>query len=54
MAEIKEEIIAIKISTLVKNVEDADNIITDDMVATLEEAVGALVGVGHVVEIITE
>lgn len=52
MAQVHEEIITIKVSTLVKDNEKGNNTITDDMVDTLEEAVAALVGDGHVVEVV--
>jgi len=52
MAQIQEEIIAIRVSTLVKDSDKADNVITDDMIETLEEAVAQLVGDGHIVEVI--
>ena len=52
MAQVHEEIIAIKVSTLVKDSEKGESFVTDDMIDTLEEAVAALVGDGHIVEVI--
>lgn len=53
MARIYEEIITIKISTLVKdNNENETTLVTDEIVDTLEEAVSTLVGNEHVVEVV--
>lgn len=55
MAKIKEEMLVVKISTLVKDsAGENPEVFSDDVVAALEEAISEMVGGGHVVEIIKE
>ncbi len=55
MAQIREEIVIIKVSTLVKNDADAGvNVFTDEVTAFLEDAVAQVVGDKGVVEVIKE
>jgi hypothetical protein len=55
MAKIKEEMLIVKVSTLVKDSGGKDTtVFSDDVVATLEDAISEMVGSGHVVEIIKE
>lgn len=51
MAKIKEEIVLVKLSKLVKNLDDADNLTNEDFETTLETIVQELVGDHVVVEI---
>lgn len=43
MAKIKEELLIIKVSTIVKDNEDGDDILSEDICGTLEEVVAGLV-----------
>jgi len=52
MAQVHEELLAIKISSLVKDEEAGDDAVTDEICDTLEEAVAALVGEKFIVEVI--
>ncbi len=52
MAHIKEEILLVKVSTLIKNNEsETPNVLSDDIVSTLEQVVTELLGKGVVVEL---
>ena len=50
MAQIHEEIIAIKFSKLIRKGEKSDSIINEDILTTLESAAQELAGEGVVVE----
>ncbi len=52
MAQVHEEVLAIKISSLVKDEDAGEDAITDDICETLEEAVSQLVGDKYIVEVI--
>ena len=56
MAKIREELVVIKLSTLVKSDDapTAATAVTDDFCANVEELVSELVGPRHIVEIIKE
>lgn len=55
MAKIKEEIIILKVSKLVRDdVPDTGSMVAADAIAALVEAVADMVGPGHVVEVIEE
>ena len=52
MAHIKEEILLVKVSTLIKTTDtEIPNVLSDDIVSTLEQVVTELLGKGVVVEI---
>jgi len=52
MAHIKEEILLVKVSTLIKSNENLEpSVLSDDIVSTLEQVVTELLGKGVVVEI---
>ena len=51
MAKIVEEVIIIKVSKLVKEGADTDEILSDETIASLEAVAQELVGSGAVVEI---
>ena len=55
MAVIREQIIALRVSTLVKD-ESApqETILTDEIAETLEAVAGELLGTGRVVEVIRD
>jgi hypothetical protein len=54
MAKIQEEIIAIKVSKLVKDSEEAGKLVGDETVQALEQVAQELVGEGVIVEVIAE
>ena len=54
MAKIQEEIIAIKVSKLVKDSDDMKSLSTDEITIALEQVAQELFGDGVVVEVITE
>lgn len=54
MAKIHEEIIAIKVSQLVKDSDNPKLLISDDVTAALAQVTEELVGAGAIVEIIKE
>lgn len=55
MAVIREEMLIVKVSTLVKNNSANEvEVFNEDVVTALEEAISEMVGTGHVVEIIKE
>ena len=54
MAQINEEIIAIKISRITKDGEELTSAVTEELTATLESVAQELVGDGAIVEIVTE
>ena len=55
MAHIREQMVVVKISTLVKNEnEDSADFFTDEVVNTVEAVVGELIGGGAVVEVIKD
>ena len=54
MAKIQEEIIAIKVSKLVKDSEDAGKLVSAESVQALELVAQELVGDGVIVEVIAE
>jgi hypothetical protein len=51
MAKIKEEVVIIKLSKLVKNLDDIDQLTNDDFETNLEAIVQELVGDAIIVEI---
>ena len=51
MAQIQEEIIIIKLSRLVKTIEGAEPLTSDELTANIEAVVQELVGTGTVVEL---
>ncbi len=55
MAQISEEMIVIKVSTLVRNdAGETPPTFSDDIVETLEAAISDLVGQGKIVEVIRD
>jgi hypothetical protein len=50
MAKVQEQIIVIKVSKLIKNDGTESDLISDDVVSSLEEVVSQLVGDGIIVE----
>ena len=54
MAQISEEMIVIKVSTLVRNGAETTPTFSDDIVETLEAAISDLVGQGKIVEVIRD
>ena len=54
MAKIQEEIIAIKVSKLVKDSENAGKLVSTETVQALEQVAQQLVGDGVIVEVIAE
>jgi len=54
MAKIKEELLIVKISTLVKEGADSPEVFNTDVIGALEEAISEMVGSGHIVEIIKD
>ncbi len=53
MAQINEEIIAIKISRIAKDGMELESVVNDEIVTTLESVAQELVGEGAIVEIVT-
>ena len=53
MAKLVENVLVIKLSKLVKDSEDASDIITDDVQTALEQVTQELVGSGVLVEVET-
>ena len=51
MAQLHEEVVIIKVSTLLKDGADASLILSNDILASLEEVVQELAGAGALVEI---
>ena len=51
MAKLQEDVLVIKISKLIKDSEDADTALTEDLVTSLEAVVQELAGAGTLVEI---
>ncbi len=55
MAKMKEEMLIVKVSTLVKDsAGEGPELFSDDVCGALEEAISEMVGGGHLVEIIKE
>lgn len=55
MAHIREQMVVLKVSMLVKDDEaDSENLFTDEIVETVEAVVGELMGQGRVVEVIKD
>jgi hypothetical protein len=54
MAKIKEEMLIVKVSTLIKDGAEGSDVFTAEICDGLEEAISDMVGTGHVVEIIKE
>lgn len=55
MATIREQIIAIKVSTLVKDENSPEEVFfTDEVVETVEAVVGEILGSGKIVEVIRD
>jgi len=50
MAKVQEQVIVIKVSKLVKNNDAEMDLISDEVVGSLEEVVSQLVGDGCIVE----
>ena len=50
MAKIKEELLVIKVSTIHKNNGDSEDVITDELIATVEEVVAEILGSKAIVE----
>jgi hypothetical protein len=53
MAKLVENVLVIKLTKLVRDSEDATDIITDDIHAALEQVIQELVGDGVLVEVET-
>lgn len=51
MAKLQEEVIVIKVSKLLKDSESSTEIISDDVLHSLESVVAELAGTGTLVEI---
>lgn len=51
MAKIIEDVIVVKFSKIVKDSEQKPDIVSDDIVSTIEQVVQELVGDGVVVEV---
>lgn len=51
MAKLHEEVLVIKVSKLLKDSENTSEIISNEVLHSLEEVVGELAGVGTLVEI---
>ena len=51
MAKLQEEVLVIKVSKLLKDSENETEIISNDILRSLEEVVGELAGAGTLVEI---
>jgi hypothetical protein len=51
MAKLHEEVLVIKVSKLLKDSESTAEIISNEVLHSLEEVVGELAGVGTLVEI---
>lgn len=51
MAQIKEEILLVKVSKLTKNNNPEPSVLSDEIVSTLEQVVTELLGSGVVVEV---
>lgn len=51
MAKIHEEIVVIKLSKLVKDTDDTNTLINDDIIVNLEAVAQELVGTGVIVEV---
>lgn len=51
MAKVQEEVVVIRLSKLVKNGEDGNQLANDEVVAALEQVAQELVGQGIVVEV---
>jgi len=51
MAQIKEEILLVKVSTITKNNDNTPSVLSDDIVSTVEQVVAELLGKGVIVEV---
>lgn len=51
MAQIKEEVIVIKLSKLVKNADDGESLVNDDIIAALEQVAQELSPAGVIAEV---
>lgn len=54
MAQIKQEMLIVKVSTLVKDGEIGEDVFNNEIVSALEEAITDMVGNGYLVEIIAD
>lgn len=54
MAKLNEEMVVIKVSELLKDDADADKILSDEMLESVEAVVQELVGEAKLVELIKE
>lgn len=54
MAKIAEELVVVKVSQIVKDLQDAESKITPEFVSNLEEVVSELLGKDCVIEVIRE